>query len=202
MFRKEINWDYRMLLWSFKTACAVFNVVPKSRPLSPVGLHSGCIKINPVVISGWLWKVFLSNLYKSHCSDTPGPTGVMRFTQCDLGVLVRFDCLVCAYPQAWFTVFSSTIMRSVLQMEAFPKARLHCMHVTALVVAPAWRELGQMTHPSPVVVFQGDLCAHIIQYVHIVWQIQRVNLHLTVCCGQTMFFHVRTYFICVQSGGK
>lgn len=46
-----------MLLWSFKTSCVVFNVVPKSRPVSP-GLHIGCIKINPVVISDWLWGVF------------------------------------------------------------------------------------------------------------------------------------------------
>lgn len=56
---KDKYWDYRMLLWSFKTSCFVFNVLPKSRPVSPAGLHSGCIKINPVVLSGWLWGVFL-----------------------------------------------------------------------------------------------------------------------------------------------
>lgn len=74
MFRKKDKyWDYRILLWSFKTPSAVFNVVPKRCPVNPAGLHSGCIKINPVVISGWVWGVFLQNLYKSHYSDTPGP---------------------------------------------------------------------------------------------------------------------------------
>lgn len=87
-------------------------------------------------------------------------------------------------------------MRSLLQMETFSKARLHCIRVKALVVAQAPRDLGQMTHPNSVVVFQGNLC------VRILWQMQRCNLRLVVANDQTVFLHVWTYFIHVQTGVK
>lgn len=150
-----------MLSWSFKTSCPVFNVVPKSRPVSPEGLHSGRIKINPVVISGWLWGVFCKISIKVTAQAHPGPNWGCEVRLCDLGVLVReqrCDCHVCVYPQAWFTVFSPTIMRLVLQMETFSKKRLYSGRVTA----KAWRDLGPMTHPNSVVVFQGNLCAPIM----------------------------------------